>query len=165
MPRRPPPSSLLLVKGPPPTRAEPKHRLPSVPQPTFYPCSNIAEGRKRQLDDAKPKHRTIVQGRRGSTAHENHHGDVSLSRTSSNQSADEMMLPNTITIPPRSASPSQGSPSTSTRESRTPEERTLVGPWDRSRDFQQSSVKIDSLLPKPAQATIVQITGGGGTGV
>jgi len=156
MPRRPPPSSLLLVKGPTPARAEPKHRLPSVPQPTFYPCSNIAEGRKRQFGDAKPEHRTIAQGRRGSTAHENHHGDASLSRTNSNQSADEMMLPNTITIPPQSASPSQGSPST--RESRSPEERTLVGPWDRSRNFEQSGVKIDSLLPKPAQATIVQIT-------
>ncbi|KAI6036887.1 hypothetical protein BKA83DRAFT_684368 [Pisolithus microcarpus] len=37
MPRRPPPSALRLFQGPLPPRSEPKHRLPSVPSPTFYP--------------------------------------------------------------------------------------------------------------------------------
>ncbi|KAI6151043.1 hypothetical protein BKA82DRAFT_1000921 [Pisolithus tinctorius] len=37
MPRRPPPSALRLFHGPLPPRSEPKHRLPSVPSPTFYP--------------------------------------------------------------------------------------------------------------------------------
>lgn len=35
MPRRPPPSSLLLVQGPLPSRGQPKHTLPSFPRPTL----------------------------------------------------------------------------------------------------------------------------------
>ncbi|TDL27226.1 hypothetical protein BD410DRAFT_782301 [Rickenella mellea] len=37
MPRRPPPTSLRLAQGPTPTRGQPKHTLPSIPRPTFYP--------------------------------------------------------------------------------------------------------------------------------
>ena len=37
MPRRPPPTSLRLVTGPTPPRHKPKHVLPSIPLPTFYP--------------------------------------------------------------------------------------------------------------------------------
>jgi hypothetical protein len=37
MPRRPPPTSLRLVQGPLPSRAEPKHTLPSFPRPVVVP--------------------------------------------------------------------------------------------------------------------------------
>ncbi|KAF8589964.1 hypothetical protein K439DRAFT_1382514 [Ramaria rubella] len=37
MPRRPPPSALRLHPGPTPSRQEPKHRIPSIPVPAFYP--------------------------------------------------------------------------------------------------------------------------------
>jgi len=37
MPRRPPPTSLLLVQGPLPSRGKPKHTLPSLPRPTLLP--------------------------------------------------------------------------------------------------------------------------------
>jgi len=37
MPRRPPPTALRLATGPTPLRNKPKHTLPSIPLPTFYP--------------------------------------------------------------------------------------------------------------------------------
>jgi len=37
MPRRPPPTALRLATGPSPPRNKPKHTLPSIPLPTFYP--------------------------------------------------------------------------------------------------------------------------------
>jgi len=37
MPRRPPPSSLLLAQGPLPSRGQPKHTLPSLPRPALSP--------------------------------------------------------------------------------------------------------------------------------
>ncbi|KAL5532912.1 hypothetical protein ACEPAF_4686 [Sanghuangporus sanghuang] len=37
MPRRPPPSSLLLFKGPIPGRGQAKHTLPSAPRPVHVP--------------------------------------------------------------------------------------------------------------------------------
>ncbi|KAL5529453.1 hypothetical protein ACEPAG_5438 [Sanghuangporus baumii] len=37
MPRRPPPSSLLLAKGPIPGRGQAKHTLPSAPRPVHVP--------------------------------------------------------------------------------------------------------------------------------
>lgn len=38
VPRRPPPSPLRLHTGPTPPRNVPKHNLPSLPRPTFYPA-------------------------------------------------------------------------------------------------------------------------------
>ncbi|KAF8531169.1 hypothetical protein JB92DRAFT_2853919 [Gautieria morchelliformis] len=35
MPRRPPPSALLLHHGPTPPRSQPKHTLPALPRPAF----------------------------------------------------------------------------------------------------------------------------------
>ncbi|ESK87539.1 hypothetical protein Moror_2029 [Moniliophthora roreri MCA 2997] len=43
MPRRAPPSALRLVPGPTPPRNAPKHTMPSVPRPTFYPQSILAK--------------------------------------------------------------------------------------------------------------------------
>ncbi|EJD02117.1 uncharacterized protein FOMMEDRAFT_109294 [Fomitiporia mediterranea MF3/22] len=37
MPRRPPPTSLRLHKGPMPSRGQAKHTLPSVPRPVHVP--------------------------------------------------------------------------------------------------------------------------------
>ncbi|KIY64905.1 hypothetical protein CYLTODRAFT_81973 [Cylindrobasidium torrendii FP15055 ss-10] len=42
MPRRLPPSPLNLVAGPAPPRSFPKHTLPSVPRPVFYPAQASA---------------------------------------------------------------------------------------------------------------------------
>src|ERR1700742_487464 len=46
MPRRPPPSTLRLFKAtdPLPSRQEPKHRMPSVPQPAFVPDTTMKSG-------------------------------------------------------------------------------------------------------------------------
>ncbi|TCD68227.1 hypothetical protein EIP91_011296 [Steccherinum ochraceum] len=41
LPRRPPPSALRLVQGPLPHRARPKHTLPSLPRPAFYPKIHV----------------------------------------------------------------------------------------------------------------------------
>ena len=45
MPRRAPPSTLRLVSGALPTRGQPKHTMPVVPQPTFYPRPSSAQPR------------------------------------------------------------------------------------------------------------------------
>lgn len=47
MPRRPPPTPLLLVHGPLPSRSESKFTMPSVPRPIFYPRTTTAVVRKR----------------------------------------------------------------------------------------------------------------------
>ncbi|KAK0210426.1 hypothetical protein DFS33DRAFT_1293105 [Desarmillaria ectypa] len=44
MPRRPPPTALRLVPGPAPPRNAPKHTLPAVPRPTFYPPHSVGRG-------------------------------------------------------------------------------------------------------------------------
>ncbi|KAJ8078476.1 hypothetical protein AAF712_001508 [Marasmius tenuissimus] len=44
MPRRAPPSALRLATGPTPPRNTPKHTLPSVPRPTFYPQAAVPRG-------------------------------------------------------------------------------------------------------------------------
>lgn len=41
MPRRAPPTALRLHSGPTPPRTHPKHSLPSIPQPTFYPFTSL----------------------------------------------------------------------------------------------------------------------------
>ncbi|KAH8102884.1 hypothetical protein BXZ70DRAFT_756981 [Cristinia sonorae] len=42
LPRRPPPTALRLVQGPLPSRARPKHTLPSLPRPAFHPKIHVA---------------------------------------------------------------------------------------------------------------------------
>ncbi|KAI0256521.1 hypothetical protein BJV78DRAFT_285515 [Lactifluus subvellereus] len=42
MPRRPPPTPLLLFNGPLPPRGQSKFTLPSMPRPIFHPPSVIA---------------------------------------------------------------------------------------------------------------------------
>ncbi|KAH9981466.1 hypothetical protein BGW80DRAFT_1270383 [Lactifluus volemus] len=42
MPRRPPPTPLLLVHGPLPPRGQSKFTMPSVPRPIFHPPSVVA---------------------------------------------------------------------------------------------------------------------------
>ncbi|KIP10334.1 hypothetical protein PHLGIDRAFT_125677 [Phlebiopsis gigantea 11061_1 CR5-6] len=44
MPRRPPPTPLRLVNGPLPPRRQPKHTLPSLPRPAFYPPIAVIQG-------------------------------------------------------------------------------------------------------------------------
>ncbi|KAK0448375.1 uncharacterized protein EV420DRAFT_856457 [Desarmillaria tabescens] len=44
MPRRAPPTALRLVPGPAPPRNAPKHTLPAVPRPTFYPPHSVGRG-------------------------------------------------------------------------------------------------------------------------
>lgn len=55
MPRRPPPSSLLLVKGPIPSRGQSKHTLPSVPRPVHVPTDL-----SRTVTRAAPEPRVAV---------------------------------------------------------------------------------------------------------
>jgi hypothetical protein len=45
MPRRPPPTPLLLVHGPLPSRGGSKFTLPSVPRPTFHPQTAVVRRR------------------------------------------------------------------------------------------------------------------------
>jgi len=47
MPRRPPPTPLLLVQGPLPPRGESKFTMPSVPRPIFHPPTATAVVRRR----------------------------------------------------------------------------------------------------------------------
>ena len=47
MPRRPPPTPLLLVRGPLPPRGESKFTMPSVPRPIFHPSTATAVVRRR----------------------------------------------------------------------------------------------------------------------
>jgi hypothetical protein len=170
MPRRPPPSSLLLVKGPTPSRAEPKHRLPSLPQPTFYPTSTIAGGRRRSEPNTsqhgRAKHQgvaVLVHSRRGSTAHEYDEGERGLAGRNSNHHRDEgmMMLPNTISIPSPTASQlSPRSAGSSSRDGKSsPRERLVIGPWDHSRNFKESQIDVNALLPEPAPAAVSRTSG------
>ncbi|PSR88849.1 hypothetical protein PHLCEN_2v4998 [Hermanssonia centrifuga] len=46
MPRRAPPTPLRLISGPLPLRSRPKHTLPSLPRPTFYPRVTLSRGPK-----------------------------------------------------------------------------------------------------------------------
>jgi len=59
--RRPPPTALHLVSGPLPPRNKPKHTLPSLPRPAFYPKAHKpkdgAEARARR----KAKDVTLVE--------------------------------------------------------------------------------------------------------
>ncbi|KIJ24771.1 hypothetical protein M422DRAFT_29237 [Sphaerobolus stellatus SS14] len=41
VPRRPAPTALRLYTGPTPPRSQPKHRLPSLPRPTFQPAKTM----------------------------------------------------------------------------------------------------------------------------
>lgn len=41
MPRRPPPTALRLIEGPTPPRGYVRHKLPSLPRPTWYPPSFV----------------------------------------------------------------------------------------------------------------------------
>jgi hypothetical protein len=43
MPRRPPPTPLLLVQGPLPSRGMSKFTMPSVPRPIFHPQTMVAQ--------------------------------------------------------------------------------------------------------------------------
>ncbi|KAG6820784.1 hypothetical protein H0H93_011549 [Arthromyces matolae] len=65
MRRRAPPSSLLLVPGPTPPRNTPKHKLPSVPLPTFYPIPSIRESttptRGRSRSFVLPKFNLVAE--------------------------------------------------------------------------------------------------------
>ncbi|KAF9264954.1 hypothetical protein L218DRAFT_1076382 [Marasmius fiardii PR-910] len=44
MPRRSPPTALRLASGPTPPRNTPKHTMPSLPRPTFYPQAAVPRG-------------------------------------------------------------------------------------------------------------------------
>ncbi|KAG7092183.1 hypothetical protein E1B28_008552 [Marasmius oreades] len=44
MPRRSPPTALRLASGPTPPRNTPKHTMPSVPRPAFYPQAAVPRG-------------------------------------------------------------------------------------------------------------------------
>ncbi|KAL5490074.1 hypothetical protein ACEPAI_4907 [Sanghuangporus weigelae] len=55
MPRRPPPSSLLLAKGPIPGRGQAKHTLPSAPRPVHVP-TDIS----RAVTRAAPEQRVVI---------------------------------------------------------------------------------------------------------
>ena len=46
MPRRPPPTPLLLVRGPLPGRGTAKFMMPSVPRPIFHPPAAVVRRRE-----------------------------------------------------------------------------------------------------------------------
>ncbi|SRR6266436_5305679 len=52
MPRRPPPTPLLLVQGPLPPRGTSKFTMPSVPRPAFHPPTATGVVRRRVSCDA-----------------------------------------------------------------------------------------------------------------
>ena len=63
MPRRPPPTPLLLVPGPLPPRGESKFTMPSVPRPIYHPSTATAVVRRRVSCD--PIEAGVMRGVKG----------------------------------------------------------------------------------------------------
>ncbi|CAL1703974.1 unnamed protein product [Somion occarium] len=142
--RRPPPSALRLVSGPLPARNQPKHSLPSLPRPAFYPKAHVTfEG---------PKPRRRVSSGFGIDA-------LPL--------VEEPTPPTQYSIPPlvipgsmfaeRGGDSGNSSPtSEGSVHSRPPSPRTdrvIRGPWDHSSAI-KVQIDVESLLAPPRPAAI-----------
>ena len=139
MPRRPPPTPLRLVEGPLPPRRQPKHTLPSLPRPAFYPPVAVIQG-----PVPRPRARSIT-------------ADMV-------EPALELPLPEDIasrlsfaSVGRRSSTDSDVSSRRSSIASGPPSpapELKYRGPWDHS-----SSIKIpfdvSAVLPPPKPAALI----------
>jgi len=117
--RRPPPSALRLITGPTPPRSAPRHTLPSVPRPAFYPPSAVSRG-------------PSPRGRQSTTLPQPGLNAVDQSTLCILTSYDSMSSPySSSTGTPTSSMPTPSSSNYSPR-SLTSSPKVLRGPWDHS---------------------------------
>jgi len=143
MPRRPPPSSLRLANGPMPMRGQPKHTLPAVPRPTFYPSTVKLTSNTNAVPEGRTKasHASLPQLVIPSEGHEPY--PHSHSRSSSASSS------------PASSRSSLSGSSESGWKLKTLS-GTVWGPWVHSSTV-RVQVDIESLLPPPKPVAVVSV--------
>ncbi|EPQ58243.1 hypothetical protein GLOTRDRAFT_110096 [Gloeophyllum trabeum ATCC 11539] len=148
MPRRPPPSALRLVPGPTPPRGQPKHVLPSLPNPTFQPPSMLRgpSPRPRTKADTMSSHTRNPEPAMGAVSHLGHRSHASLPALIIPGMAGMEPSPTPVT---RSPSPTSSSGS-----------KFVPGPWDHSRSI-VVPLNVDTLLAAPKPAAVSPATGFG----
>ncbi|EIN07669.1 hypothetical protein PUNSTDRAFT_126649 [Punctularia strigosozonata HHB-11173 SS5] len=137
MPRRPPPTSLRLVAGPLPPRSKPRHTLPSLPMPAFYPT---AETRLREKPRASRDAPVLAIDTSVPAA-------LAFPAGASPISADDSRLRHS-----RSSS-SISSTSSTPASPAARQTRAIRGPWDHSSSI-PFQVDVDALLAAPAPAAL-----------
>lgn len=141
--RRPPPTALRLISGPLPSRNKPRHTLPSMPRPAFYPKAHAPN------DGPKPRRRV------------NSVTDV-LSTVEESKRLTHHSLPSLVTDAGSyierggnsgASSPTLSEGSSYSRPSSPPAERFVRGPWDHASAI-KVHVDVESLLPPLRPAAI-----------
>lgn len=126
--RRPPPTALRLVSGPLPARNKPRHTLPSMPRPAFYPKVHAPN------DGPKPRRRvnsvTDVLPMVEESKRLTHHSSMSESGSFVERGGNSGTSSPTL---------SDAGSSSFSRPSTPPMEQRIVrGPWDHA-----SAIKVN----------------------
>lgn len=167
MPRRPPPTSLRLHKGPMPSRGQAKHTLPSVPRPVHVP-SDVTRSTVKPAPEprimATPPHGSVYSQRHahsiedvnaslayGQPRRRSIERGLDISGLALPYMPDPGRLGSGMRMSPVSVSSSTSSPSSTPSPSpSTFSQQPVRGPWDHSRAV---SLPIDVgsvlALPKP----------------
>ena len=148
MPRRPPPSSLRLATGPTPMRGQPKHTLPALPRPTFYPSTVKLSSNAHAAPEVRRRasHASLPPLEIPSEGYEPYH--LSHSRSNSASSSSTSSSPSSSRTPPSGSADSGWTLKTSNG--------AVWGPWVHSSTV-RVQVDIESLLPPPKPVAVLSV--------